>query len=94
MSDTTTSKIAEFNDRFRKSTRSVDSLGKIAERVASFDSFTDDNDPHGEQDFSALEHDGKRYSGKSTTTTGRASAPGATLDDLGADRSLISIPLA
>jgi Protein of unknown function (DUF3768) len=78
---TSTSKIAELNDRFRKSTLSIDpvaiSLGKkfmtsgiqalgliatveIAERVAAFDSFTEDNDPHGEHDFGAFEHDGKK----------------------------------
>jgi hypothetical protein len=74
-------KIAELNDRFRTSTRSLDpvaiSLGKklmtsgiqalglaatvdIAERVAAFDSFTTDNDPHGEHDFGSFEHDGNR----------------------------------
>jgi hypothetical protein len=74
-------KIAELNDRFRKSTRSLDpvaiSLGKklmtsgiqalglaatvdIAERVAAFDSFTRDNDPHREHDFGSFEHDGNR----------------------------------
>jgi hypothetical protein len=81
MSDTTTSKIAELNDRFRKSTLTLDpvaiSLGKkfmtsgiqalgmvatveIAERVAAFDSFNGDNDPHGEHDFGAFEHDGRK----------------------------------
>ena len=81
MSDSTTNKIAELNDRFRKSTLSLDpvaiSLGKklmtsgiqalglaatvqIAERVAAFDSFTKDNDPHGEHDFGSFEHDGNR----------------------------------
>lgn len=80
MSDTT-SKIAELNDRFRKSSLSIDpvaiSLGKkfmtsgiqalgliatveIAERVAAFDSITEDNDPHGEHDFGAFEHGGKK----------------------------------
>jgi hypothetical protein len=81
MSYSTTNKIAELNDRFRKSTLSLDpvaiSLGKklmtsgiqalglaatvdIAERVAAFDSFTKDNDPHGEHDFGSFEHDGNR----------------------------------
>ena len=81
MNDTTTNKIAELNDRFRKSTLSLDpvsiSLGKklmtsgiqalglvatveIAERVAAFDSFTQDNDPHREHDFGSFEHDGNR----------------------------------
>jgi hypothetical protein len=81
MSDTTATRIAELNDRFRKASNSADpagiSLGKklitcgirelgmiamvdIAERVAAFDRFTDDNDPHGEHDFGALAHDGHK----------------------------------
>ena len=81
MNDTTTNKIAELNDRFRKSTLSLDpvsiSLGKklmtsgiqalglvatveIAERVAAFDSFTQDNDPHREHDFGSFDHGGNR----------------------------------
>jgi hypothetical protein len=32
----------------------------IAERVAAFDSFTPDNDPHGEHDFGAFAHDGQK----------------------------------
>jgi uncharacterized protein DUF3768 len=81
MTGTTTSKIAELNDRFRKATGSSDpagiSLGKkvmtsgirdlgliatveIAERVAAFDSFTKDNDPHGEHDFGSFDQDGNR----------------------------------
>ena len=81
MNDTATKKIAELNDRFRKSTLSLDpvaiSLGKklmtsgiqalgliatveIAERVAAFDSFTQDNDPHREHDFGSFDHDGNR----------------------------------
>ncbi len=32
----------------------------IAEKVQSFDSFTEDNDPHGEHDFGAFEHEGQR----------------------------------
>jgi hypothetical protein len=81
MTNSTTQRIAELNDRFRKATGSSDpagiSLGKkvmtsgirdlgliaiveIAERVAAFDSFTADNDPHGEHDFGSLDHDGNR----------------------------------
>ncbi|BBF68390.1 DUF3768 domain-containing protein [Sphingomonas bisphenolicum] len=37
-----------------------DSLQAIVYKVATFDSFTGDNDPHGEHDFGALEHEGKR----------------------------------
>jgi hypothetical protein len=98
MNPTTTSKIAELNDRFRKATGSSDpvgiSLGKkvmtsgirdlgliatveIAERVAAFDSFTKDNDPHGEHDFGSFDQDGNRifwkidYYDRSSFGTGR-----------------------
>ena len=37
----------------------------IREKVELFDDFTEDNDPHGEQDFGAFEHEGER---KSATT--------------------------
>jgi Protein of unknown function (DUF3768) len=81
MSNTTTNRIAELNDRFRKSTLSLDpvaiSLGRkvmtcgirdlglaasveIAERVAAFDSFTPDNDPHREHDFGSIDYNGQR----------------------------------
>jgi len=33
---------------------------EIAEKVIAFDSFTADNDPHGEHDFGAFEHDGQK----------------------------------
>jgi hypothetical protein len=32
----------------------------IREKVELFDSFTEDNDPHGEHDFGAFEHEGAR----------------------------------
>jgi hypothetical protein len=32
----------------------------IAEKVQSFDTFTEDNDPHGEHDFGAFDHEGTR----------------------------------
>jgi len=32
----------------------------IREKVELFDSFTEDNDPHGEHDFGAFEHEGER----------------------------------
>lgn len=81
MTNTKANRIAELNDRFRKSTRTLDpvaiSLGRkvmtsgirdlglvatveIAERVAAFDTFTNDNDPHREHDFGAFEHAGHK----------------------------------
>lgn len=35
-------------------------LQAILQKVATFDSFTGDNDPYGEHDFGALEHDGQK----------------------------------
>jgi Protein of unknown function (DUF3768) len=32
----------------------------IREKVELFDSFTEDNEPHGEHDFGAFEHEGQR----------------------------------
>ena len=65
--------IAELNDAFRQSftggqvffTRGVSALpqdmqGAITERVRSFDDFGEDNDPHGEHDFGAFDHDGRK----------------------------------
>ena len=81
MTTINTKKIAELNDRFRKSTLTIDpvaiSLGRkvmtcgirdlgleasvaIAEKVAAFDSFTNDNDPHGEHDFGSFTHEGDK----------------------------------
>jgi hypothetical protein len=33
---------------------------RIREQVETFNSFTPDNDPHGERDFGAFEHEGER----------------------------------
>jgi hypothetical protein len=65
--------IRTLNDRFRQSLRGgmlvmtagVIALGqnrqlKILEAVAKFDTFDEDNDPHGEHDFGALEVEGER----------------------------------
>ena len=74
MNDTTTSKIAELNDLCRKTmgvagklfqTSGIDALpladqSAIREKVETFDVFTPDNDPHGERDFGAFEHNGNR----------------------------------
>lgn len=34
---------------------------EVLRKVVEFDDFTPDNDPHGEHDFGAFEHGGKRY---------------------------------
>ena len=43
----------------------------IREKVETFDAFTPDNDPHGERDFGAFEHNGQRFSGRLIITTAR-----------------------
>ena len=74
MSDTNTKKIAELNDLCRKAmgvagklfqTVGIDDLpladqSAIREKVEAFDTFTPDNDPHGERDFGAFMHNGER----------------------------------
>ncbi len=70
----TASRIAELNDRFRRSlsggglrvmTAGVASLPPddqvaIFPRVTAFDAFTPETDPHGEHDFGSFEHAGER----------------------------------
>jgi hypothetical protein len=69
-----TKKIAELNDLCRTAmgiagklvqTRGICALpladqSAIREKVEKFDTFTEDNDPHGEHDFGAFEHEGKK----------------------------------
>ena len=38
-----------------------DALGRLLESVRSFTDFTDDNDPHSEHDFGAVDQDGFRF---------------------------------
>jgi len=67
----TTKRIRELNDAFRRTgeggqvmfTRGVCELAAIDQALAlvrKFDAFTPDNDPHGEHDFGAFDHAGKR----------------------------------
>jgi hypothetical protein len=70
----TTAKIAELNDLCRKamgvacrvvqtpgiSALSLEDQSAIREKVETFAAFTPDNDPHGERDFGAFDHDGER----------------------------------
>jgi len=69
-----TARIAELNDLCRKAmgvagrvfqTEGICALPQrdqsaIREKVELFDDFTPDNDPHGEHDFGAFEHEGER----------------------------------
>ena len=70
----TATKIAALNDLCRKAmgiagrvyqTQGISALSTrdqsaIREKVETFDTFTPDNDPHGERDFGAFEHNGER----------------------------------
>ena len=38
----------------------LDDQSAIREKVERFNAFSEDNDPHGERDFGAFEHDGER----------------------------------
>src|ERR1035441_2095884 len=90
MTNDTTKKLAELNDLCRKAMgvagRVVQTCGiaalpladqsAIREKVETFDAFTPDNDPHGERDFGAFEHNGERIFWKidyydTTLTKGR-----------------------
>ena len=66
-------RIRRLNDRFRRSglggdiliTPGIQSLGEatmrtVATKVAEFDEFDHENDPHGEHDFGAFDQDGQR----------------------------------
>ncbi len=72
--ETATLTIRRLNDRFRSSlhrggkrlmTAGIAALpypqqAAILGKVMAFDQFTGDNDPHGEHDFGAFDHDGQR----------------------------------
>jgi hypothetical protein len=76
MTDTTVSTIArirELNDDFRRAfvggavmiTAGVEAMPDeqrraLLAKVRAFDAFTEDNDPHGEHDFGAVDEDGVR----------------------------------
>jgi len=71
---TNTEKIAELNDLCRTAmgvagkviqTQGICALppedqSQIREKVETFNDFTEDNDPYGERDFGAFEHDGQK----------------------------------
>jgi hypothetical protein len=76
MTDTTvstTDRIRELNDNFRRTfvggaimiTAGVEAMPNeqrrsLLAKVRAFDAFTEDNDPHGEHDFGAIEESGIR----------------------------------
>jgi hypothetical protein len=67
-------RIRELNDEFRRGFRSVgkrfmtagiaalppEEQAAILGKVINFDTFTPDNDPYGEHDFGAFEHNGQK----------------------------------
>jgi hypothetical protein len=74
MTDYKTVRIRELNDAFRQSgrggrivmTAGVNALGAVALvalrlKIATYDDFTADNDPHGEHDFGAIEHNEQTF---------------------------------
>ncbi|MBJ7403552.1 MAG: DUF3768 domain-containing protein [Bradyrhizobium sp.] len=75
LNDTNTATIRSLNDGFRRNlvfggtvllTQGVtclepDRVAELLEAVRTFDSFTPDNDPHGEHDFGAIDQNAVRY---------------------------------
>lgn len=72
--EASTAAIRDLNDDFRRSlkggrvmmTHGVEALGvetirRLFIRVKSFDAFGPDNDPYGEHDFGAFDHDGDKF---------------------------------
>ena len=74
MSDSTTARIRELNDAFRQTGRGgrivmtigVQDLGEreraaLFSKIARYDDFTPNNDPHSEHDFGVVEHGGQKF---------------------------------
>lgn len=74
MEENRTARIRELNDAFRQSgrggrivmTSGVQALGEgeqaaLFAKIASYDDFTPNNDPHGEHDFGVVEHGGQKF---------------------------------
>ncbi len=74
MTEHKTARIRELNDAFRRTfsggnvvmTAGVDALpdmvkAEALKRAATFDDFSEDNDPHGEHDFGAFELCGRKF---------------------------------
>tara|TARA_R110002167_G_scaffold38412_12_gene119646 strand:- start:1714 stop:2037 length:324 start_codon:yes stop_codon:yes gene_type:complete len=69
-----TERIRELNDAFRRTfvggrvavtagvaAQPTDVQAMVLRKVATFDAFDEDNDPHGEHDFGAFELTGRRF---------------------------------
>jgi hypothetical protein len=65
----TLNKIAELNDQFRKSGKSImltpgiqatGDTEAIVKKVMAFDDFKEANDPYGEHDFGSFKHNGQK----------------------------------
>jgi Protein of unknown function (DUF3768) len=80
----TAERIRALNDAFRRTfvggmvmiTAGVEAMPveqrrSLLAKVRAFDAFTDDNDPHGEHDFGAVDEGGVRCFWKWSTTTAR-----------------------
>jgi hypothetical protein len=75
LNDTNAEKIRSLNDSFRRNlvfggtvlltpgvtSLEIDRQATLLEAVRKFDSFTRDNDPHGEHDFGSIDLDSIRY---------------------------------
>jgi hypothetical protein len=70
----TASRIRELNDALRRTlrggrimmTRGVEALGptivgQLISHLQTYDRFDEDNDPYGEHDFGAFDHDGSKF---------------------------------
>jgi len=73
MSNDKTARVRALNDLFRKTSQggqilmthgvsnfNHETIGRIAEAVKNYNSFTEDNDPYGEHDFGSFEIDGHK----------------------------------
>ena len=60
LSAVTFRRMADATSRMEFLLSTATTANSILEKVQTFDSFTEDNDPHGEHDFGSFEHNGDR----------------------------------
>lgn len=102
-----TARIRRLNDRFRRSgiggdifiTPGIQELGDegmnaVAAKVASFDQFDHDNDPLGEHDFGAFDHDGQRIFWKIDYYAPDMMSGSEDPSDVGATKLVLTIMLS